>query len=92
MRQRQRQLERLLVRDADRGLERVETAALDRVARRLAVAAVADVPGPALLARPLERADRVALLKLGERAAVELDQIEVVGREPAQAPLDARQE
>ena len=78
-----------MVRDADRGLERVEAAALDRVARRRAVAAVADVPRPAPIARPLERGDGVAPPELVERAAVELDQVEVVGLEATQAPLDA---
>src|SRR5919198_1137434 len=41
-RSRDRELDRRLVRDTDRGLECIETAALDGVARRLAVAAVAD--------------------------------------------------
>src|SRR2546421_8185690 len=91
-RQRQRELDGLLVRDADGGLERVEAAGLDRIARRLAVAAVADVPREAPLARLLESADRVAPPELGERAAVELDEVDVVGREAAQAALDAGEE
>src|SRR5207244_2619743 len=65
---------------------------LDRIARRLAVAAVADVPREAPLTRLLERADRVTPPELGERAAVELDEVEVVGREAAQAALDAGEE
>src|SRR5262249_38506366 len=91
-RQRQGPVERVLVRDADRRLERVEAPALDGVARRLAVAAVADVAGEAALSRALERLDRFALLQHGERAAVELDEVDVLGRKPAQAALDAGQE
>src|SRR5207253_70666 len=44
------------------------------------------------LASLLQRLDGLALSKLGERAAVELDEIDVVGLEAAQAPLDAGQQ
>jgi hypothetical protein len=91
-RQRQGEVERFLVRDAHRGLERVEVPALDRVARCLAVAAVADISRQAALARLRERSDDVALAELVPRAAVELDQVEVVGGEALEAPLDAGQE
>src|SRR6185436_20624639 len=37
----------------------------------------------------LERLDDVTLLKLGERAAMELDQVDVIRGEALQAPLDA---
>src|SRR5438552_3642650 len=91
-RQGERSLDRLLIRDTDRGLERVEPPAFDGVARGFAVAAVADVARPAALASLLQRLDGLALSKLGERAAVELDEIDVVGIEAAQAPLDAGQQ
>src|SRR5262249_32313493 len=88
----QGQVDRLLVGDADRDLERVEAAALGRVAGRLAVTAVADVPRPAPLASLLEGGDGVAFPEVGQRAGVELDQVEVVGPEAAEAPLDAGEE
>src|SRR5438309_1501153 len=91
-RQGQGEVERFLVRDAHRGLQRVEAPALDGVARRLAVAAVADVSRQAALARPLESADDVALAQLFARAAVELDQVEVIGGQALDAPLDAGEE
>src|SRR5207249_11223312 len=46
-------------------------------------------PSPAGL---LEGGDGITPPKLGEGAAVELDQVEVVGLETTQAPLDAGQE
>jgi len=61
VRQGQRELDGLLVRDVHRRLERVEAPTFDRVARGLAVAAVADVPGPAAFARALEGLDDLAL-------------------------------
>ena len=82
-------LDGFLVGDAHRGLQRVEGAAFDGIARRLPVAAIADVPRLAGRPRLLERLDDVALLKLGERAAMELDQVDVIGSEALQAPLDA---
>src|SRR5262249_41538275 len=91
-RERKRELDRFLVRDADRRLQRIETAALDGEARRRAVAAVADVACEAPCARLLERVDDVASLELGERTAVELHQIEMVGPETLEASLDALHE
>src|SRR5262249_40175280 len=89
--QRKRELDRFLIRNADGRLQRVESAALDRVAGRRAVTTVPDRSGQAALACTLERLDGVALLELGERAAVELDQIHVIGEEALQAALDAGQ-
>src|SRR5204863_8517076 len=67
----------------------VEASTLDRVTRRCAVTAVADVARPAALARPLEGLDRLALAEMVERAAVELNEIDVVGGQTLQAALDA---
>src|SRR6185436_205711 len=66
--------------------------ALDGVARRRAVAAVADVAREAALARLLEGLDDLTLAERFERAAVELDEVDVVGRQALEAPLDARQQ
>src|SRR5439155_9783710 len=63
--------------------------ALDGVACGLAVAAVADVARPAALARALEGRDHVTLAQLGQRAAVELDEIDVIGGQALEAALDA---
>src|SRR5207244_3705042 len=82
-------VERRLIRDADRGLEGVEAPALDLVARRRAVSAVADVARLSPLAGPLQGLDDVTLAQLSLGAAVELDQVDVVGPEAAQTPLDA---
>src|SRR5436853_1393902 len=82
-------VKRRLIRDADRGLEGVEAPALDRVARRRAVSAVADVARLSPLAGPLQGLDDVTLAQLSLGAAVELDQVDVVGPEAAQTPLDA---
>ncbi len=87
--QRQREINGFLIGDAHRGLESVEAAALDRIPRRPAVTAIADVARPAPLPRPLERLDHVALLELGQRAAMELDEVDVIGGEPFETPLDA---
>ena len=66
-------VKRRLIRDADRGLEGVEAPALDRVARRRAVSAVADVARLSPLAGPLQGLDDVARAQLPLGAAVELD-------------------
>src|SRR5262249_11547660 len=60
--------------------------------RGFTVAAVADVAREAALARLLERGDDVAPAKLGQRAAVELDQVEMIGAEALQTALDALEE
>src|SRR5207244_9587654 len=88
----QRERERLLLGDVDRGLERVEGPALDRVASGGAVAAVADEAGEPAVARGLERADRVAALEHVESAGVELDQVDVIGPQTLERALDAGQE
>src|SRR5215813_7294285 len=90
--QRQRELEGLLVGNTHRGLEGVEPPALDGVARRLPVAAIADEPRHASFPRALERRDGLTLLQMLEGAAVELNEIDRVCLEPAQAPLDALEE
>src|SRR5215468_7696839 len=90
--QRQRELEGLLVGNAHRGLERVEPPALDGIARRLPVTAIADEPRHAPFPRALERRDDLALPQMLERAAVQLDEIDRIRPEPAQAPLDALEE
>jgi hypothetical protein len=59
-RERQSAVERLLVGDAQRDLQRVEASALDGVARGGAVAAVADVARHSPRTRHFERLDRVA--------------------------------
>src|SRR5206468_8845017 len=91
-RQRQAAVDRVLIRDVDRRLQGIEASAFDGVAGGVAVATVADVARPAALARALQRLDGLALPELAERAAVKLDEVDVVGREAAQAALDAGQE
>src|SRR5262249_14147426 len=91
-RHRQRALDGFLIGDAHRGLQRVEAPALDRVARRRTIAAVADVAREAALARLLQGLDDLALAERLERAAVELDEIDVAGRQALEASLDAGQQ
>src|SRR5262249_24313695 len=67
----------------------VETSALDGEARGLAVPAVSDVARQPALARALQRSHHLALAQNLERAAVELDQVHVLGGQPLQAALDA---
>src|SRR4029453_8037170 len=60
--------------------------------RGLAVAAVADVARPAALSRLLQRSDDIAAAELGQRAAVQLDQVEAIGAQALEAALDAAEQ
>src|SRR4029453_4659828 len=57
--------------------------------RGLAVAAVADVARPAAPSRLLQRSDDIAAAELGQRAAVQLDQVEAIGAQALEAALHA---
>src|SRR5919198_2017934 len=58
---RQKKIERFLVGDIDRGLQRVKLAALNGIERSVTVAAVADIARMTALASALERVDDVTL-------------------------------
>ena len=85
---RQHGVEGLLVGDAHGDLQGVEAAALDRPARRRAIAAVADVAGQPALPRRLQGGDGIALLQHALRARVQLHEVERVGAQALEAALD----
>ena len=60
--------------------------------RGLTITAVTDVARVAFRLRGLQRSDDFSLSKQAFGAAMKLDQVEMVGPQPAQAPLDALQQ
>ena len=84
----QGQVDRFLVGNVDGSLEGVKGPRLDREAGGLAVAAVTDKADVAALARSLQRGDGIPFLQDRFGAAVQKDEVEPVGLEPAQAALD----
>src|SRR4051812_45542441 len=77
-RQGERELNTLLIRDADRGLECIESSALNRIPRSLTVATVADEARLSLIARFLQDLDHAPLLEQFLRACVELNEIHLI--------------
>ena len=79
----------LLVRDIDRRLQSVESAAVNRVSGIVTIAAVADKARLSRVLGPDQHVDNVALAKHFFAARVELEKVDKVGLKALKAAVDA---